>query len=139
MSKKLFSNKDIELLSKNKYVKKVSEKGIKYTDEFKRLFISENEKGKFPRDIFAECGFDINVIGLKRIQSAGSRWRSAFRRNGIEQLQDTRKFNTGRPTEKDLSLEEKYEKLQAKLKLLQAENELLKKLEMLERSVKQKK
>ena len=40
---------------------------------------------------------------------------------------DTRKFNTGRPTEKDLSLEEKYEKLQAKLKLLQAENELLKK------------
>ena len=139
MSKKLFSNKDIEILSKNKYVKKVSEKGITYTDEFKRLFISENKKGKFPRDIFAECGFDINVIGLKRIQSAGSRWRSAFRRNGIEQLQDTRKFNTGRPTEKDLSLEEKYKKLQAKLKLLQAENELLKKLEMLERSVKQKK
>ena len=47
-----------------------------------------------------------------------------------------KKFNTGRPTEKDLSLEEKYEKLQAKLKLLQAENELLKKLEMLERGMK---
>ena len=139
MSKKLFSNKDIELLSKNKYVKKVSEKGITYTDEFKRLFISENEKGKFPRDIFVECGFDIDVIGLKRIQSAGSRWRSAFRRNGIEQLQDTRKFNTGRSTEKDLSLEKKYEKLQAKLKLLQADNELLKKLEMLERGVRLKK
>ena len=127
MSKKLFSSKDIEILSKNKYVKKVSEKGITYTDEFKRLFIAENEKGKFPRDIFEECGFDIDIIGLKRIQSSGSRWRSAFRRNGVEQLQDTRKFNTGRPTEKDLSLEEKYEKLQAKLKLLQAENELLKK------------
>ena len=129
MSKKLFSSKDIEILSKNKYVKKVSEKGI-------RLFIAENEKGKFPRDIFEECGFDIDIIGLKRIQSSGSRWRSAFRRNGVEQLQDTRKFNTGRPTEKDLSLEEKYEKLQAKLKLLQAENELLKKLEMLERGMK---
>jgi len=36
-------------------------------------------------------------------------------------------------------LEEKYEKLQAKLKLLQAENELLKKLERLEMGVKQKK
>ena len=92
------------------------------SNEFKRLFIAENEKGKFPRDIFEECGFDIDIIGLKRIQSSGSRWRSAFRRNGVEQLQDTRKFNTGRPTEKDLSLEEKYEKLQAKLKLLQAEN-----------------
>ena len=37
------------------------------------------------------------------------------------------------------AIEEKYEKLQARVKLLQAENELLKKLEMLERSVKQKK
>lgn len=66
MSKKLFSNNDIKILSKNKYVKKVSEKGITYTDEFKRLFIVENEKGKFPRDIFMECGFDIEIIGLKR-------------------------------------------------------------------------
>lgn len=131
MSKKLFSTEEIEILSKNKYVKKVSKKGITYTDEFKRLFIAENEKGKFPRDIFAECGFDINIIGLKRIHSFGSRWRSAFRRNGVEQLQDTRKYNTGRPSQKELSLEEKYEKLQVKLKLLQAENELLKKLEML--------
>lgn len=139
MSKKLFSTEEIEILSKNKYVKNVSKKGITYTDEFKRLFIAENEKGKFPRDIFAECGFDINIIGLKRIQSSGSRWRSAFRRNGIAQLQDTRKYNTGRPSEKALSLEEKYEKLQVKLKLLQAENELLKKLEMLERSVTKKK
>lgn len=139
MSKKLFSNEDIEILSKNKYVKNISERGITYTDEFKRLFISENEKGKFPRDIFAECGFDVNIIGLKRIKSSGSRWRSAFRRNGVEQLQDTRKYNTGRPTQKEISLEEKYEKLQAKLKLLQAENELLKKLEMLERGVKERK
>lgn len=139
MSKKLFSKEEIEILSKNKYVKNVSEKGITYTDEFKRLFIAENEKGKFPRDIFAECGFDINVIGLKRIQSSGSRWRSAFRRNGVAQLQDTRKYNTGRPSEKELSLEDKYEKLQAKVKLLQAENELLKKLEMLERGMKHRK
>lgn len=139
MSKKLFSSDEIEILSKNKYVKKVSEKGITYTDEFKRLFIAENENGKFPREIFAECGFDVNIVGLKRIKSAGSRWRSAFRRNGVEQLQDTRKYNNGRPTEKDLSLEEKYEKLQAKIKLLQAENELLKKLEMLERRVRQTK
>ena len=39
MSKKIFSEKEINELSKNKYVKKVSEKGITYTDEFKRLFI----------------------------------------------------------------------------------------------------
>lgn len=139
MSKKLFTKEEIDILSKNKYVKNVSSKGITYSDEFKKLFIIENQNGKFPRQIFEECGFDINILGITRIESSGKRWRSAFRRNGVSQLQDTRKFNTGRPSEKHLSLEEKYEKLQAKVKLLEAENELLKKLEILERSVNLKK
>lgn len=135
MSKKLFTEEEVEILSKNKYVKKVSAKGITYSDEFKIIFIEENQKGKFPRQIFEECGFNIDILGMKRIESSGKRWRSAFRRNGVSQLQDTRKFNSGRPTEKNLSIEEKYKKLQAKIKLLEAENELLKKLKMLERSV----
>lgn len=139
MSKKIFTENEIAILCKNKFVKNVSSKGITYTDEFKRLFIAENEDGKFPRQIFEECGFNIDILGLNRIQSCGKRWRAAFRKNGVTQLQDTRKFNTGRRTEKNLSIEEKYEKLQAKIKLLEAENELLKKLEMLERSVKKKK
>ncbi|WP_238886950.1 IS3 family transposase [Clostridium sp. YIM B02551] len=128
MSKKIFTDEEIEILSQNKYVKRVSKKGITYTDEFKRRFIAENQKGKFPKQIFEENGFDIDILGNERIRSAGKRWRSAFRRNGVAQLQDARKFNNGRPSEKDLSLEEKYKKLQAKVQLLQAENELLKKL-----------
>lgn len=139
MSKKIFTDEEVALLSKNIYVKNVTNKGITYTDEFKRLFIVENQNGKLPRQIFEDNGFDINVIGMKRIKASGGRWRSAFRRNGVNELQDTRKFNTGRPTEKDLSLQQKYEKLEAKVKLLQAENELLKKLEMLERGTKKNK
>ncbi|MGM7723610.1 HTH domain-containing protein, partial [Metabacillus sp. Hm71] len=54
MSKKTFTDKEIIQLSANKYVKSVSSKGITYTDEFKRIFIDENEKGKLPRDIFEE-------------------------------------------------------------------------------------
>jgi transposase len=46
MSKKIFSEKEIKLLSANPYVKAVSSKGITYADEFKRIFITENEKGK---------------------------------------------------------------------------------------------
>lgn len=82
-----------------------------YTDEFKRIFIAENHNGKFSREIFVEHNFNIDILGMKRVESAGKRWRSAFRRNGVSQPQDTRKFNTGRPSEKELSLEEKYEKL----------------------------
>ena len=54
MSKKIFTEKEIEILSNNPYVKSVSSKGITYTDEFKRYFIAENEKGKLPREIFEE-------------------------------------------------------------------------------------
>jgi transposase len=64
MSKKIFTEKEIKILSANPYVKSVSSKGITYTDEFKQYFIVENEKGKLPREIFEECGFDIDVIGL---------------------------------------------------------------------------
>ncbi|MUK87731.1 IS3 family transposase, partial [Ornithinibacillus sp. L9] len=56
MSKRLFTEKEIKTLSKNLYVKSVSEKGITYTDEFKRIFITENEQGKFPRQIFGDHG-----------------------------------------------------------------------------------
>lgn len=105
MSKKIFTDEEINILSQNKYIKKVSTKGITYSDEFKELFIVENQNRKLPRQIFEECGFDIDILGMTRIEPSGKRWRSAFRRNGVSQLQDTRKFNTGRPTERDLSIE----------------------------------
>ncbi|SQB12454.1 transposase-like protein [Clostridium beijerinckii] len=37
MSKKLFSDEEIKSLSKNRYVKSVSKRGITYTDEFKNI------------------------------------------------------------------------------------------------------
>ena len=106
---------------------------------FKKIFINESINGKLPRIIFEECGFNIDIIGMQRIKSSASRWRTAFKNGGAIKLTDTRKYNTGRPIEKDLSIEEKYKKLEAKMKLLQAENELLKKLDMIERRVLKKK
>lgn len=139
MSKKLFTEEEVSILKQNKYVKKVSSKGITYTDEFKRIFIDENNNGKLPRIIFEQCGFDIDIIGTQRVKSFADRWRTAFKNGGAVKLTDTRKYNNGRPVENDLTLEEKYKKLEAKMKLLQAENELLKKLDMIERRVLKKK
>ncbi|MFF2877797.1 IS3 family transposase [Gottfriedia sp. NPDC057991] len=127
MSDKIFTDKEINLLSKNQHVKSVSTKGITYTHEFKRIFISENKKGKLPRQIFEECGFDIEVIGMKRVQAAGNRWRTAYRENGELGLRDTRSNSSGRPLKRELTLEEKNARLEAEINLLKAENELLKK------------
>ena len=136
MSKKLFTEKEIKVLSNNPYVKSVSSKGITYTDEFKRIFIVENQKGKLPRQIFEECGFDIDIIGIQRVESSSKRWRAVYRENGVCGLRDTRIGNSGRPREKELTLQEKYGRLEAQNNLLKAENELLKKMRFAERWLK---
>ena len=135
MPKKHFTEKEIEILSNNPYVKSVSSKCITYTDEFKRIFIGENENGKLPRQIFDENGFDIEVVGIVRVQRAASRWRTAYNKSGVLGLRDTRSDNLGRPTQKELSLEEKNARLEAQIQLLRAENELLKKVDMMERGL----
>ncbi len=38
MSKKLFTEQEIIILKQNKYIKKVSSKGITYTDEKKNIY-----------------------------------------------------------------------------------------------------
>lgn len=75
---------------------------------------------------------------MERIKTA-KRWRKAYREAGIEGLQDTRKMNSGRPSERELTLEEKIARLETKNQLLRAENELLKKLDLLERQMRKKK
>ncbi len=139
MTKRLLTKKEQEQLKRNPNVVAVSEKAITYTDEFKRHFIVENENGRLPREIFEEVGLDVELIGIERIRSAGKRWRSAYRQAGVEGLQDTRKTNSGRPSEREFTLEEKISRLEAKNQLLRAENELLKKLDLLERQMLKKK
>lgn len=135
MSKKTFSEQDIEILSKNKYVKNVSEKSITYTNEFKIHFIAEYNNKKLPRNIFEEAGFDINIIGLKRIKCASSRWRTAYKENGVLGLDDTRRKSSGRPRQRELTKDELIAKQNAEIEYLKAEVELLKKLELHERQV----
>ncbi|WP_252235878.1 IS3 family transposase [Clostridium sp. CH2] len=135
MSKKTFSDKNIEVLSNNKYVRNVSEKAITYTNEFKIHFIAEYSKEKSSRIIFEEAGFDIDVIGLKRIDCSSSRWRKAYKENGVVGLDDTRKNNSSRPHKRDLTKDEIIVKQNAEIEYLKAEVELLKKLELYERQV----
>jgi transposase len=136
MSKKHFSEKEIQKLSKNPYVKTVSSKGITYTDDFKSIFINESNSGKLPRQIFEDNGFDIEIIGIVRVNRAASRWRAAYKDSGALGLRDLRKENSGRPTKRELTLEEMIARLEAKNHLLMAENELLKKINMMERGLK---
>ena len=126
MSKILFTDAQVKKLSKNKWIKNISNKGITYTDEFKYKLVKECENyKKFPQDIFKECNIDPEIVGKSRIRNCAYRWRIQFSKTG--ELKDTRIDNDGRPLERKLSDKEKLERAEAKIKLLEAENELLKK------------
>ncbi|WMJ78690.1 MULTISPECIES: IS3 family transposase [unclassified Sedimentibacter] len=136
MSKKSFSDEEIDILSKNKYVKSASKRGITYTDEFKSLFIAGYSNGILPTQIFIDAGFDIDLLGNDRIWSASKRWRKSYKKSGELGLRDTRKFNSGRPLNHELSVEEIIVKKDAEIAYWKAEAELLKKIELQERQVK---
>ena len=133
MSKNCFNDKQIKLLNKNKHVLRVSNVAITYSDEFKKIFIEEYLDGNLPRAIFEKYEFDVDIIGIKRIEAATGRWKRQYQKNGFVGLKDTRKTNSGRPLKRELTSEEKLKKMEAKIKLLEAENELLKKLRIMER------
>ena len=132
MSKITFDKRTIELLKQNPYVVRVSEKSITYSDEFKRFFIDEYLKGKLPKVIFKEAGFDVEILGVKRYEQAAARWLKAYNRDGIIGLRDTRKANSRRPTDKELSKDDIISKQEARIKLLEEQVEMLKKLDVTE-------
>jgi len=133
MSKKHFSKTEQDHLLKNKYITKVSAKSITYSDEFKRLFIDQYIEGKTPREIFESQGFNVEVLGMKRIEQCADRWKKAYERDGIVGLLDSRKESSGRPRKRELTPEEIISKQDARIKLLESQLELLKKADTKER------
>ena len=134
MSKILFTDAQVKKLNKNKWIKNITSKGITYTDEFKYKLVKECENyEKFPQDVFRECNIDSEIVGESRIHNCAYRWRIQFSKTG--ELKDTRIDNDGRPLERELSDKEKLERAEAKIKLLEAENELLKKNELIEMGI----
>lgn len=133
MSKITFSEESIESLRTNPNVKRVSAKSITYSDEFKRAFIEEYLRGKSPKEIFEASGFDIEVIGTKRYEQAAARWLKAYNKDGLVGLRDTRKENTGRPSDKPLTKDDIISRHEARIKLLEEQLSLVKKLDVTER------
>ena len=130
MGKNYFTIEQVEYLRKNKYVKHVSNKGITYTLEFKNLVLEEHDF-KTLTQIFEDAGLPKSILGFKRIQQAGSRWKKQYEERSS--LADTRKGNSGRPVTRDLTPEEIIERQKLQIETLKQENEFLPQIRRLER------
>jgi transposase len=135
MTKKIFSSSQMKVLEKNSNVVRVTSQTITYSPDFKVKAVLENIQGKNPAQIFVDHGFNLDVIGKGLPRKRLYQWRKIYNESGELGLSlDTRgKNKTERTPSKELSVEEKLKKAEARIKFLEVENDFLKKLEELER------
>ena len=86
MARGMLSSAEMDVLKKNPYVDDVNRQRILYTYEFKCFFMEQYLAGKRPVDIFRQAGFDVPMLGEKRIERATARWRAMYAANGMEAL-----------------------------------------------------
>ena len=126
-----FTDEQLRLLEENPYVVKVSKKSITYSEEFKELYWIDYQNGMQPIEIFKKYGFDPYAFGSRRRANFTDRLKKqAARKDGFK---DTRSKNSGRPSTKELSLEEQLERLKHKNEILQQENDFLKRVRFINR------
>lgn len=134
MGIKYFTEEEIEYLSSNIYVESVNEKQITYTIEFKQFFVREYMNGKGPTLIFESVGLYKRILGAKRIEKATSRWMKAYE-NGTLDVSATLPNRHPVLKAKNITDKELIRRQEAKIKLLELEVELLKKIELKERGL----
>lgn len=131
MGKNHFTEEEVLELSKNKYVKRVTESTIQFTNEFKEDFLNLYKQGVGPRTILMNLNINPKVLGQRRIDQLAARIKSqASRPEGFD-----RKENTSKGRRRKLSFNSKEEELEYYKELterLSQENEFLKKLKALE-------
>ncbi|MEK4627268.1 IS3 family transposase [Solibacillus sp. FSL R7-0682] len=129
MSKIIFNEHQRRQIEQNPNVVLITDRSIQYTVAFKLKAVQENLKGKGPTEIFKAAGFDLEIIGIKKVQSAVHRWKKIYQTYGEDGFTQERrgKGSTGRPRAEKLSADKKLEKAEARIRLLEAELAPLKK------------
>lgn len=67
MSRKVFTNEEVEMLRNNPYTYATTPHTISFTKEFKELFWKEYQKGGIPRQILETYGYPAAILGKERI------------------------------------------------------------------------
>ena len=130
-----FTEEQQYILSQNKNVKKVTDKSITYSDDFKLHAVKEIFNGKSPNQIFKESDFNLELLGCDIPTQCINRWRKLYSEHGDLGLKGEKR---GLHNNKSLkcssdSLEDRLAQAEAKIAYLEMENEFLKKLDELER------
>ncbi|WP_071849329.1 IS3 family transposase [Alkalibacterium sp. 20] len=133
MSKKLYTEYEIEILQKNPNVKAVSSKSITYSPAFKIKAVKQSRSGMTSTVIFENAGLPENLVGKEKAHHCVSRWKKSVKLKGEDCFHNETR---GNGTQSKGSIEDQLEEAKARIAYLESNLDLVKKLELHERSVK---
>lgn len=138
MSRKLFTEEQLQLLRKNPYVYSVTNARLQLTKEFKEIFLSLYNEGESPRQILVSHGFDIDVIGERRIWSISHHIRSEYQKYGeLQEGYCPRNTDHTLRADQPATAEDELKKLKHEVDYLRQEVEFLKKISSIKNARKQ--
>lgn len=133
MSKKLLTREQIKKLEENPYVKSATSRVITFTPEFKKWAYDQMHYGKPINQIFEEAGFDLAVVGKKRMENFRARLEKiSEREEGFADLRSNNHRHEAQSTEAQLM--KRLRQLEHQVAYLQQENDFLKKIQEAEAS-----
>ena len=123
-----FTDEQVSLLRSNPCVKSVTPKYVSFTKEFMEEFIALHSEGQTRYEILESHGLPVDVLGKHSVENATKNWiRKA---NKSIALSDEKR---GRPRTRALTQGEIIARQQAKIEMLQQENDFLRQIRRLER------
>ena len=125
-----FSDKDRRLLEENPFVQSVGSNQVQFTAKFKLKALRLHKKGLRPSDIFLSLGIDPNLFLSEYPKKCLGRWKKIFESLGEDGFKEERrgKGASGRPKKEALKDEKA---LRARIAILEAEVDFLKKIKAL--------
>ncbi len=109
MGRGKLTQEEIKILKKNPNVISVNEDRIVYSDSFKKYFVEQYFMGEKPGNIFRSAGFDLKILGSKRIERASYRWRESFEAGTLGLYADTGMSHEAEMKDKELVQAERDE------------------------------
>lgn len=122
----------VEKLNDHPYVAQATEWMVSFTSEFKKIAYDEYYSGKNMREIFTDAGFNVEILGDKRLRN----FRNLIVKKGESEsgFEDGRKDNCRKePKSTEAQLARRIRELEHRNAYLEQENEFLKKIQSVEK------
>lgn len=126
MVKYRFSPESVKQLQEHPYVEYASAEVVRFTAEFKQLAYDQYVGGKNMREIFEQAGFDVEMLGSKRLANFRAALMREFDRTG--RFTDMRAKRERQEPSTEAQLARRIRELEHTVTYLSQENAFLKKI-----------